>query len=98
MSNTKTETVEEFLARGGEIEKVEEGISGLPKEEQKEEEREVNVKNTTVGPVKIMTLEEGSLMFGKKIKRKKKAKIVDKKKIEEIASTLPEEVRKRIGL
>lgn len=42
----KTETVEEFLARGGKIQKIE------PVEQ---EEKEVNVKQTVVGPANLMS-------------------------------------------
>ena len=44
--NIKTETVAEFLARGGKIQKL---------EPVKYEEQEVNVKRTTVGPAQMMS-------------------------------------------
>lgn len=132
---TRTETVEEFLARGGKIQKIEPVI---------QEENEVNVKQTVVGPANLMSkssnpfsidhmskeefeealkkidgltdkqkeklmdmaenmselsyqspgLEEAALMYGDKTKRKKKAKSVDKKEmnnhIDELLKHSPE--------
>lgn len=59
----KTESLKEFLERGGKIEKVE------PVEP---ESKEVTVRKTTTGPATIYNLSEGELLFSEKRKKRKK--------------------------
>jgi hypothetical protein len=80
---SKTETVAEFLARGGEITK-------LPaKEPQVKPEAVKSTKNG--GPAVIMSMGEADLYYGEAKKKKEK-----KKKKETIdINALPEELRKK---
>jgi hypothetical protein len=80
---SKTETVAEFLARGGQITKI------PAKEEQVKPDQ---VKSTkTGGPAVIMKMDEADLYYGEV--KKKKAK---KKKKETIdISALPKELREK---
>ncbi len=63
----KTETVEEFLARGGKIET-------LPSVEI--ENKSVTVRKTTKGPATIHSLSEGAFLFSEKSTRKKTKKTI----------------------
>lgn len=79
------ETVEEFLARGGKIEKLD--IGG-------------EIKNKPVGSVtkkqtNLMTLAEGEILFGEKSKRNKKVKEPDYSDIN--FDLIPEHLRKIIN-
>ena len=75
----KTETVEEYLARGGEIEVLPSVI---------EEEKEVNVRKTTVSPATLYHITEGAILFGEKrqTKSKKKTILSDEEFLQEMAS------------
>ena len=64
----KVETLQEFLARGGEIEVVPEHIDD-------EQEPEITCKSTSTTPLTPMHLTEGALFFAKKIKKKHKKKL-----------------------
>ncbi len=88
-NNVKRETVDEFVARGGNIEKI-------PSVEP--ENKDVNVRRTTTGPATLMTLGEGALFFTEKIKRKKKDKQIDNKEVDYWSSKLPDDVKKKLGL
>ena len=68
----KTETVEEYLARGGKIEVV---------PPQEVEDSEVNVKKTTVGPATLYHITEGAILFGEKRKTKSKKKTLTKDEV-----------------
>lgn len=59
----KTESLQDFLERGGKIEKLD------PVEP---EEKEVTVRKTTTGPATIYNLTEGELLFSEKRKKRKK--------------------------
>ena len=61
----KTETLEEYLARGGKIQKIPEHIPEEPT-------AKVTVKSTSNEPPKPMCMLEGALLWGEKIVRKKK--------------------------
>lgn len=79
------ETIEEFLARGGQIEKLD--IGG-------------ELKNKPVGSVtkkqtNLMTLAEGELLYGEKGKRNKKVKVPDYSGIN--FDLIPEHLRKIIN-
>lgn len=87
--NIKHETVEEFLARGGKVQKLD------PVER---EDKDISVRRTTAGPANLMTLEEGALLFTEKIKRKKKEKKLDNKEVDYWSSQLPDDVKKKLGL
>ena len=77
----KKETVEEFLARGGQIEQV--------PYEQPEEEKEQVRSTTTTGLPEIMTLSDGAHFFGETRKKKPTKKdFLDKVK----KSNLPQNV------
>lgn len=86
----RTESVEEYLARGGRITKVESA------------KIETNNKNTTVrstkvGPAVIMSFGEAELMFGEKSKRKKKEKPVGN--LSDVPLELiPDDLRKSLGI
>lgn len=78
----KTETVEEFLKRGGKIEKL---------DAVEAEEKDVSVRSTAMTPPTLHHITEGQLLFAekKKSKAKKKNKISVKevrKKLESIRS------------
>lgn len=60
----KSETLDEFIARGGKIEKI----------PSVEPETKDIIRKTTTGPATIHTLSEGELLFAEKSKRKKKKK------------------------
>ena len=83
----KVETVEEYIARGGNITKcpIVEAI-----------EKEQNVKSIITGPVTFLSLEEAELMFGEKTTRKKKEKPVDLTNIK--VDAVPEDLRKFLGI
>ena len=76
------ETVDEFLARGGQIEKVD--LSGEPKQKV--------IGSVTKKTVTIMTLAEGELYFAEKGKRNKKVKEPDYSGIN--FDLIPEHLRK----
>lgn len=82
----KTETVEEFLARGGKV-------TVVPPIQP--ENKELTVKSTVVTPPNILSYGEADQLYGRKKKRKKK-------KTAEISEAdiacLPEELRKKLGL
>ena len=84
----KTETIQEFLARGGKITLCPEGI--------KDTREKVNVKSTTVGPAILMTLEEADHYYGEKRKSNKPIKEQNKPNLN--LDCLPEEFRKKLGL
>ena len=67
MTKTTDELIEEFLAKGGVIEKL----------ESIEPEWNRRVGSTTKKVPELMTLAEGELMFGKKQKRTHKIKVPD---------------------
>lgn len=81
MSTTKKETIEEFLARGGRIQKFE----CVEPEEKNQPIR----SNTTGGLPEIMTLSDGAHYFGETRKKKPTRKDF-LKKLEK--SNLPKEV------
>jgi hypothetical protein len=83
----KPKTVEEFLAQGGTITKC-------PVVEIAEKMQ--NVRSMTTGPAKLMSLEEGELMYGEKTTRKKKEKALDLSGID--MENIPEELRKTLGI
>ena len=87
---TSSETKEEFLARGGEVQRIE------------TIEPEVNrlVKLTNPGPPKLHTLPEAAFMFGETTRRKKKsAEEIRKKKLEKIdKSLLPDKLKDILGI
>ena len=84
MSNkVKTESIAEYLARGGTITVVPTVVESSP---------EVVKSSTTGSPVKILTLEEADLYLGEKRQKKvKKAKVTSMIDV----SALPEELRKK---
>ena len=67
MSKTNQELIEEFLANGGEIEKL----------DYIEPDTKSVVGSTTKKVPELMSLEEAELMFGEKQKRRKKKKEAD---------------------
>jgi hypothetical protein len=79
----KSETLEEFLARGGVIKKV----------ATSEKAPEVNIKSMAVGPAVLLTLEEGELFYGEK-KASKVPKTLKEPKIN--FDDLPEPLRKKL--
>lgn len=83
MSKPKFESVDEFLARGGTITKVDLGVPI---------KQEV-MHAAQGGPVNILSLEDADLYYGEK--RKQTAKIVKKKKDLIDLSALPPELRRK---
>ena len=83
----KPKTVQEFLASGGTITKC--PVVKLAEDIQ-------NVRSMATGPAKLMSLEEGEVMYGEKTTRKKKEKAVDLSGIE--IANIPEELRKSLGI
>jgi hypothetical protein len=76
----KKETLEEYLARGGTITKLDYVDPDLP---------EPTVRSTVSKPPKLYNLTEGAHMFTKKTRRKRRSK----KKIHIDADLIPEEAR-----
>lgn len=83
----KTETIAEFLARGGKITVI---PPRMP------ESKESNVKPTTTGPANIITYAEADQFYGQKTVRKKKEKKIDLSKID--MNNVPEDLKKILGL
>ena len=83
----KTESMEEFIARGGVVAKC--PVVKIAEEMQ-------NVRSMATGPAKLMSLEEGEVMYGEKTTRKKKDKVVDLTGIE--VENIPEALRKSLGI
>lgn len=81
MGKTTQQLIDEFLANGGTIEKLE------PIEQ---EERHV-VRSTVKKTPELMTLDEAEHMFGKKQVKKKKAKVPDFSNIN--INLIPEHLR-----
>lgn len=80
---TKTESIAEFLARGGKITQVPEGKTAAKAE---------SVKSTSNGgPATIVTMDEADLYHGEKKVKKAKKKVTSMLDI----SALPEELRKK---
>ena len=83
----KTETIAEFLARGGKIQVVPPKVL---------ESKESNVKPTTSGPANIITYAEADQFYGTKTVRKKKEKKVDLSKID--MNNVPDDLKKILGI
>jgi len=83
----KIETVEEYLARGGTIKRIDAVV---------EEQKPQPVKSTKVGPVVILSLEDADLIYGEKTKRKKKKKPVNLSEVP--MELIPEELKKSLGI
>ena len=91
----KTETVAEFLARGGEIEKLQVGATA--KEPKKIEPDLKKTGKTKYGPPNLMSLSEGQFWFGDKKKtRKKKKKVADLSKVD--FSVISSDLLEQLGL
>ena len=87
MSVKKTETLAEYIARGGTI-----NILPFVKAVQKEE----LVKNNNSGPVTIISLEEAGLFFGESSSKKRKTKKTETKNSPKLdLNSLPEALRKK---
>ncbi len=83
----KVETIEEFLARGGVIQKI------PPKEElEKAAIARETVRSTVSKPPTIHSLDDGALFFSEKTKRKRKQKKIDLSKL--AMGNLPDDIRK----
>ena len=82
----KTETIQEFLARGGKIKVI---PPVLPPNERP-------VKSTNPGPAVLMTYEDADHYYGKKTERKKKEKVVDLSNVN--LDKVPEDLRKILGI
>lgn len=80
---SKVETIEEYLARGGEIKKI-------PKAETVKQP-DVIKKPTAGGPVTILSLEEADLFYGEARKSSKPKKVKPSLKID--LTALPEAIR-----
>lgn len=87
MTKKKTETIQEFLERGGKITVV--PPSG-PKE------KSTNVKSTVVGPATALSYEDADYYYGEHKKRKKIKKEPDVSNLN--LNSLPEDFRKKLGL
>ena len=87
MSTKKTESVAEFLARGGKI-------TVVPPGESKSKDK-VNVKSTVVGPANIMTYEDADHYYGEKKERKSK-KPAKEPNIN--LASLPEDFLRKLGV
>jgi len=84
--NNIEESIKDYLKRGGQIEKI---PTVQPQENRL-------IRSTITGPVNLLTLNEGSLFYSEKNKRKKKIKIV---KLDHInLDDVPEELRKKLGV
>ena len=83
----KPKTVAEFLAAGGTITKC--PVVTIAEDMQ-------NVRSMATGPAKLMSLEEGEVIYGEKTTRKKKEKIVDLSGIN--VEDIPEALRKTLGI
>lgn len=83
--DNKYESVEEFLARGGKIDKLDKGT----------ELKSKPIGSTTKKQTTLMTLAEGELFFGEKGKRTKKVKEADYSGIN--FDLIPEHLRKIIN-
>jgi hypothetical protein len=83
----KTETIQEFLARGGKIKVIPPNYSDA---------KEANVKSTVVGPAVLMSLEDADQFYGTKTVRKKKEKQVDLTKIN--VDNIPDDLKKILGI
>lgn len=81
----KVETVEEFLARGGEIKKI--PVTEAVKQP------DVIKKPTPGGPVTILSLEEADLFYGEARKSSKPKKVKPSTKID--LEALPEALRSK---
>ena len=86
MEKSIEELLEEFLDNGGEIEVV-------PPEETEDKQ---TIGSTTKKPPQIMTLPEGEFMFGKKQKKRKKAKKPDFSKIN--LDLIPDHLKKLLKI
>ena len=82
MSKSTEELIEEFLANGGEIEKLEPVVP----------EYKNRVGSTANKVPTLMTLPEGELMFGRKQVKKKKVKVPDYSHIN--MDLIPEHLKK----
>lgn len=82
----KTETLNEYLARGGTITKID-GINTAKPQ---------ITKSVNPGPAVILSLQEGDLFYGEKSTRAKKEKTPDLSGID--LSNIPEELRKTLGI
>jgi len=87
LSTKKTETVAEYLARGGKIQVVPPGES--------KSKDSVNVKSTVVGPANIMTYEDADRYYGEKKERKSK-KPAKEPNIN--LASLPEDFLRKLGV
>lgn len=89
----KTETLEEFLARGGKITVVPPVVRL---------DKEGTVKSTVSGPAVILSYSEADQLYGEKTTRKKTVKVINVEKITNDPkikmSLIPEELRKKLGL
>lgn len=92
----RVETLGEYLARGGTIQKVETQVS---------EKKEVTVKSTTVGPANLYSLEEGANLFSERNKSstpKEEPKKVEKEDIlnnpDIKYDLLDEELKRKLGI
>lgn len=83
----KTESMKEFIARGGVVAKC--PVVAIAEDMQ-------NVRSMATGPAKLMSLEEGEVMYGEKTTRKKKEKVVDLSGIK--VEDIPEALRKTLGI
>jgi len=79
----KNESLDEFIARGGKITKLE------PVKD--EEKPTVNVKSTVSKPPNLMSLEDGEFYYGETEKTEKRA---EKKRSKINMDILPEHIRK----
>lgn len=84
MKNCKVETVEEYLARGGQIEK----LPYIPPQDKKD-----YIKVTASLNINLMSLDEGQHFFSEKTIRKRKVKEV---KID--TSLIPASLLAKLGL
>jgi hypothetical protein len=80
----RIETIEEFLARGGEIVKVE--------KQPHDKDQAVTVVSNAGGPANIMSYAEADLFYGER-RQKRKLKTTNNKKSTIDFSVLPEAVR-----
>jgi len=85
----KTESIQEFLARGGKITLC---PTNIPEKKDK-----VNVRSTTAGPAVILSYEDADYYYGEK--KEKPAKPQKASKAPSInLDSLPEDFRKKLGL
>lgn len=83
----KTETIAEYLARGGKIQVLPPAYT---------ESKDANVKSTVVGPAVLMSLEDADQFYGTKTVRKKKEKQIDLTKIN--VDNIPDDLKKILGI